>query len=410
MEEKEKLLSELKSSFGEMPPQEIERLASDISEGRISYSKESTTGKMNLVFKAGSQVPPTVIKGSLTVNLSPKQHDEKTEASQQTLEPFSTIEGRDWMAERLLAPEEINFHPPLILLGNGPFEAEELAGFLHRNQIAAYLENKYPAERSPEGDEWGVFGSIHQPLIVLGREKFQTRGFLSLLLRSGLRDRATNFPVTFDYWIQRIGESEERCCYLRSRSLENLTFISQEMLLAEIFTKGNGTRDFGDPWIKHIEEHPGLKAVHGLREEEALEAIDDCFEWPSTVAEPGNGSFDQEDWPKVGMLKILGYSVGENGEMKSTRQKILSEVFEMVNLPHVKDQNHVDSWGGAKTGARLKKMAQSIAAFCRSARRRDEYGMSLAIEEWEEDLAWLKTTYYEGKFDRQFQWPETTDR
>jgi hypothetical protein len=93
--------------------------------------------------------------------------------------------------------------------------------------------------------------------------------------------------------------------------------------------------------------------------------------------------------------------------MKSTRQKILSEVFEMVKMPRVDSQTYVDSWGAAKSGARLKKMAQSIAAFCRSARRRDEYGMSLAIEEWEEDLAWLKTTYYDGKFDRQFQWPDS---
>ena len=75
----------------------------------------------------------------------------------------------------------------------------------------------------------------------------------------------------------------------------------------------------------------------------------------------------------------------------------------------MKDQNYVNSWGGAKTGARLKKMAQSIAAFCRSARRRDEDGNDLAIEEWEEDLDWLKTTYYDGKFDRQFKWPETID-
>lgn len=177
------------------------------------------------------------------------------------------------------------------------------------------------------------------------------------------------------------------------------------MLLAEIFTKGNGDFNFGTAWQKHSEKHPALKAVSELRKD--INFLDEAFRWPKTEADPGETALGPTDWPQIGMLKFLGYSVGVSGETKTTRQRILSDLFHKVNLPKVDSQAYVDEWGAAETGSRLRKMAQSIAAFCRGARRRDEYAMSLAIDEWEEDLAWLKTTYYDGKFDRQFQWPET---
>jgi hypothetical protein len=407
MLEQEEFLSEIKSTFGTMSQSEIERLASDISEGRISYSKDATSEKINLVFKAGSQVPPTVIKGSLSVNLSPKQSDEASEASQQTLEPFSTIEGRDWMAERILDPNERNYKSPILLMGDGPFEARELAEFLHRFDISVYLENLAPPDSSSEEnwEGWCCFGSIYTPVVVLGKQNFASKGLISLLLSKHIRDRGNYPPAIFRNWIERVEENEGRCHYLRSRSLATVTFISQEMLLAGIFTKGNGELNFGSAWQKHMEEHPALKAVHGIREDFKL--LNETFQWPKTEAKPGEQPIGQTDWPQVGMLGFLGYSVGQNGELRTTRQRILRDLFYKVDLPKVENQAYVDEWGTPESGARLRKMAQSIAAFCRGARRRDEFALSVAIEEWEEDLAWLKTTYYDGKFDRQFQWPET---
>ena len=338
-----------------------------------------------------------------------KADSQKTmEDSFSVLAPFSTIEGRDWMAERVLDEEKVNFYPPLILLGDGPFEVEELGRFLNRYEVAVKLKDTYPREAPNEAEGWGVFSSIHEPIVVIGREKFQSKAFLSLLLPSGMRDRPSNFPSSLQYWVERIEGSNGESCYLRSKNLESVKFISQEMLLAEIFTKGNGSLSFSLGWNKHIEEHPGLKALREIRDE--IPALDHYFAWPSTSAEPGKGDFDLGDWPKIGMLKFLGYSVGVNGKMKSNRQKILRDLFQMLQLPKVDNQSYVDAWGSSESSARLKKMAHSIAAFCRAARRRDEDAMSVAIDEWEEDLAWLKTSYYVGKFDRQFQWPETTDR
>ena len=312
------------------------------------------------------------------------------------------------MAERVLDPKERNYKALILLLGDGPFEGRELAEFLHRFNVDVFLEDLSPPDNSSDEtwEGWRCFGSIYSLVVVLGSKSFASRCFLSLFTSKGVRDHG-NSPTSmfFRNWIERVEDENGRCYYLRSRSLATVTFISQEMLLAGIFTKGNSELNFGSAWQKHMEEHPALKAVHGIREDFKL--LNETFQWPKTEAEPGEQPIGQTDWPQLGMLRFLGYSVGQKGELRTTRQRILRDLFYKLDLPKVANQAYVDEWGTPESGARLKKMAHSIAAFCRAARRRGEDAMSVAIDEWEEDLAWLKTTYYVGKLDRQFQWPET---
>lgn len=494
---------DIKAAFPQMSQKEINRLKVDIESGRITFSKEPATGRIGLLFKAGSQVPPTVIRGSISVTHPPyetnKPVEEAPEEPEQAvkpveapshlptppqdittpeqpeksvdtsnppkdshilndespaLAPFSTIEGRNWMAERVLVPEaskiktltgklikfdqwakimgyssitkEVrrefdkvrhDFHrnnqqTPILLLGDGPFEARELAEFLHRFNFPVYLEHLSPPSKSSDNawEEWRCLGSVYTPLVVVGEKNFASRGFLSLLISQAVRDEcSTSSTMVYRNWIERVAEDDGRCHYLRSRSLATVTFISQEMLLAEIFTKGNGDFNFGTAWQKHSESHHALRTVCSLLDD--INPIDQAFRWPKTEADPGETALGPTDWPQVGMLKFLGYSVGVSGETKTTRQRILRDLFYKVDLPKVENQAYVDEWGAPESGSRLRKMAQSIAAFCRGARRRDEYAMSLAIEEWEEDLAWLKTTYYDGKFDgsddMRFEWPSS---
>jgi hypothetical protein len=490
---------EIKAAFPKMSQKEIDRLRVDIESGRITFSKEEATGRIGLLFKAGSQVPPTVIRGSISITHPPcdtsipaeESHQEPTQAlalieapspippqsqvittpeqSEKSVEtfspstdshivndespvlaPFSTIEGRNWMAERVLATEgnkiktltgklikfdqwaklmgyssitkEVrrefdkvrldfarnNQQTPILLLGDGPFEARELAEFLHRFDFPVYLEHLSPPTKSSDKawKEWRCFGSVYTPLVIVGKKNFASRGFLSLLVSQAVRDECST-PSTLIYrnWIERVAENNGRCHYLRSRSLATVTFISQEMLLAEIFTKGNGSFNFETAWKKHSESHPALKSVRSINED--IKLLDEAFQWPNTEAEHGETALGPTDWPQVGMLGFLGYSVGQNGELRTTRQRILRDLLYKVDLPKVENQAYVAEWGAPESGARLRKMAQSIASFCRGARRRDEFAMSVAIEEWEEDLAWLKKTYYDGRFDRQFTWPDT---
>jgi hypothetical protein len=104
------------------------------------------------------------------------------------------------------------------------------------------------------------------------------------------------------------------------------------------------------------------------------------------------------------MLSYLDYRVGRNGEVGSMRHGILGRVFEGP-LPPVFPPDYMSSWGAPKSAARLRKLAESIAAFTRNAKRRRDFKMDDAIADWESDLSFLYEHYYLGRFS--FAWPLT---
>jgi len=122
------------------------------------------------------------------------------------------------------------------------------------------------------------------------------------------------------------------------------------------------------------------------------------FLWPTTDAAGGDGRLTTGDWIELGMLRILGYQVGHvNGKPPAVRQMILAEVFGM-RLPPVLPARHMDEWGLPTTARRLQKMAESIAAFARNARRRNDDRLGDAIADWKADLEYLHMRYYVGHF------------
>lgn len=130
---------------------------------------------------------------------------------------------------------------------------------------------------------------------------------------------------------------------------------------------------------------------------------DDYFSWPTIEAELGDGSISTGMWLKEGMLKHMGYKVGRvDGKGDKTRKKILSEVFHGI-LPPVLPRKYMKEWHHPGTSHRLKKMAETIAAFIRNAKRRHDSRMDIAIDQWEHDLDYLYYQYYVGKF--YFSWP-----
>jgi hypothetical protein len=104
----------------------------------------------------------------------------------------------------------------------------------------------------------------------------------------------------------------------------------------------------------------------------------------------------------LGPLKFLGYTVGRDGHRQGMRWAILRRVFDGV-LPPVFPADYLSEWGAAGSPRRLSKMAESIASFARSAKRRDAHKFVHAIEDWENDLRHLYDTYYVGRFG--FAWP-----
>ena len=64
-------------------------------------------------------------------------------------------------------------------------------------------------------------------------------------------------------------------------------------------------------------------------------------------------------------------------------------------------------WNAPKTPWRLKKIANCLATFAKNAKRRSNSdSFRQAIEDWEDDLAWLKRNFYTGIYDSKFVWPD----
>ena len=74
-------------------------------------------------------------------------------------------------------------------------------------------------------------------------------------------------------------------------------------------------------------------------------------------------------------------------------------------MPPIDNAAYAAEWGRPNTAQRLQKLAETIAALTRNAKRRNAARMDKSIREWESDLAYLKRRYYEGRFS--FPWPVT---
>lgn len=152
---------------------------------------------------------------------------------------------------------------------------------------------------------------------------------------------------------------------------------------------------------------PGREPVLEADEDLEMCADDDSpFAWPTTEAEPGLADIGAGyfSWEK-GLLKFVGYEVGvTRGLPQSERQRILDSVF-TEELPRVNSPAYMQEWSTPLKCARLRKMAESIAAFVRNAKRNSASTYEVAIDEWETDLDYLHARYYVGHCA--FPWPST---
>ena len=133
---------------------------------------------------------------------------------------------------------------------------------------------------------------------------------------------------------------------------------------------------------------------------------DGYFKWPHTNTYPGPGIFNAtKELLQIGVLAAMGYHVGSKGLDVSSRHKILQNAY-ITAVPFVEIDN-MKEWNAPKTPWRLKKIAYCLATFAKNAKRRSNsksYWQS--IEDWEDDLAWLKRNFYTGIYDSKFVWPD----
>jgi hypothetical protein len=162
--------------------------------------------------------------------------------------------------------------------------------------------------------------------------------------------------------------------------------------------------------LREDEKLVGQNLLAAIQEEwgkRGMVAVDGEFRWPTTVAPIGDGGLKLNGLPEQGVLKFMGYQVGRtNGIDSYSRRTILDRVFQ-GNLPlGILDRDGMIEWGAAGSAARLRKLANCLAGFCRNAKRRDEDALSDAIADWEADLDYLYHRYYVTM--RSFSWPSVT--
>ena len=312
---------------------------------------------------------------------------------------------RDKWAKVIFENDSPVLNNPVLLIGDEPFQASELSSFLSGLRIKSYViesQNRLVGQKDSE-DRVEIVG-YHSPIVVLGRTDWLTLALASLIADECVTATPLNKAIPYEmasYWIETEVVNDE-VTFRRSPNCRNLIFTPQEILLERLFSR-----------LPIVESLPFKKKPTVQEVFDGFQTlVSDCaivqraFRWPSTDAPVGNGRVEQTEWPQVGVLSYVGYNVGVNGQVRSGRQDILQRVFER-DLPQVHSPQHMAQWHVAKSAMRLKKIAESIAAFCRNAKRRQRANMQRAIENYQDDLAWLKKSYYDGRFDGSFRWPNT---
>jgi hypothetical protein len=241
--------------------------------------------------------------------------------------------------------------------------------------------------------EWFV-ESLPSPLCedptvsTLGSGPFQEEDFDSLLASVGI-DVYSLHQATEVLIVGHVGWEPESLQYLLDeREGMTLKVYSQEMFLAH--------------WLSGRDPFDDRKIAEAFGEgHAALEFLSECgFDWPGTLITGGGGDLNIKA-PTIGILRYLGHRVGESGLPAHSRQEVLEHAF-TSNLPRINSAAYMKQWGNPRSQERLRKIANSLAAFCQLQKRR---GNAIAASDYEEDLEWLRRKFYTGRF--RFKWPST---
>jgi len=108
-------------------------------------------------------------------------------------------------------------------------------------------------------------------------------------------------------------------------------------------------------------------------------------------------------------LKMFGYTVGKTkGWSQKKRRSFLSDFMEK-DLPEDVVECFANEYGSPMSTTRLRKVANTIASNCGLRLKDDPTKYRYAIDDWSDDLEFLKSTYYEGKGLKFLPWPDPRD-
>ena len=135
-----------------------------------------------------------------------------------------------------------------------------------------------------------------------------------------------------------------------------------------------------------------------------------ALDWPVVDLSPSSGATSSSfEYLPFSALKLFGYTVGKTkGWPQEKRRRFLSDFMER-ELPPVVQKLFGGEYGSPMSSTRLRKVANLLASNCSSSFKRNAKGYKKAIEDWENDLKFLRVTFYDGHGLKFHPWPETRD-
>jgi hypothetical protein len=171
-----------------------------------------------------------------------------------------------------------------------------------------------------------------------------------------------------------------------------LKIYSQEMFIMALATGQDPFDADNEVLLAFGEGHP------------ALEYLMECpFEWPK-IGEPlpDEVPFESDGLVDESPLGSMEYHVGRTAGLSPTRRKALLTEAYKDEIPWVGPDDYMEWWGEPGTRQRLWRIVHHLAWLIRT--RRSNPSMEYAVDDWYEDLNWLRQKFY-SRYMR-FSWPD----
>jgi predicted nucleic acid-binding Zn-ribbon protein len=253
--------------------------------------------------------------------------------------------------------------------------------------------------QSLKGRRWPVFRN--QSIVLLGTGPKTHRQ-----LRARLRDANCDFlaPGSSDAGVIIVGREDwfldDIEDQIRARVGQELRIYSQELALLAIEHGRDPLETATTRQLKALaKDHPALQLC-----------IDEGFLWPILNTSRIVSALGR-DWDEgVGEspLHKIGYHVGKTSESSPRQRRDILERSFRKEIPFTESKEYMRHWGQPGTRRRLRRMATHIRWLVGGAYGRETslgHDMSVAIQDWQQDLDWMKAHLYEPWMH--FRWPST---
>lgn len=210
----------------------------------------------------------------------------------------------------------------------------------------------------------------------------------------------TTHPFSYPLWLDYVADNLQReieddvSCDLHFEHVESVCWFDEVGALVN--EEDRASKDPVHQKDEVVDEVGYFKTMQDL-----ADAHDEFLYTPQE-------GFNEHDWDleQISPLKLLGYTVGNNGLPRNRRLAFLIKFF-TVHLPATVSQPYKDSWGEPLTAKRLEKMLRHINA--NIFRARNNAAQSRAVEDWNEDVIFLRSLLLQDTEDNSIKASNRSD-